>query len=163
MPLDKSILKKKVFGLPVPVLALGGGVVGVIAYRKYAGKQGAADTGGDTAADYSGGTGSGSGAGSGAAGGSAGDGGITGGAFNGPPPIIRLRQRIINRRVVVKRGRKGANQVRRRPVIVNRIIVNPRYPKRRISRPPAVSHTPPHRGPVATKTGPPGPGAPPHK
>lgn len=68
MPFDKTILKKKVFGLPVPVVALGAGVVGVILYRKFGAGKAAADTSNPdataTPSDYSqGSAGSGGGAG----------------------------------------------------------------------------------------------------
>jgi hypothetical protein len=60
-----SILKAKVFGLPAPIVAVGAGVVGVIAYRHFAGGGGAAGAAGAAAssspADYSGGTSGGDG------------------------------------------------------------------------------------------------------
>jgi hypothetical protein len=59
-----SILKAKVFGLPAPIVAVGAGVVGVIAYRHFAGGGGAAGATGaasSSPADYSGGTSTGDG------------------------------------------------------------------------------------------------------
>lgn len=132
MPLDKTILKKKIGPVPVPVAALGAGVLGVIAYRRYAAKKAAADPNADqSAADYSQGTGtSGSAADTpSGVGDSGGTGGAVGGAFSGPPPTIILRQPIRNITKIIRRPRTGG-PVRRRPLVVNRIIVNPRYPQR---------------------------------
>ena len=46
MPLDKNILHKKIAGIPVPVLAVGGGIAAIVLYRKFGG--GGAASGGAT-------------------------------------------------------------------------------------------------------------------
>ncbi len=178
MPIVKggkgNILKGKIFGLPVPVVAIGAGVVGVIAYRKFGGggassSQAGADTTGATPSDYSGGS---SGGGGGAADYSGGTGDMggpydqglggggyvsadtgAGGAFvpatqagTGQPSGFVLRKIIIRRP-----PRRGP-----RPKVVNRIVINNRAQRRR----PPVSHkvprgqTPPiiRRRPTAKRT-----------
>lgn len=142
-----SILKAKIFGLPAPVVALGAGVVGVIAYRKFAGGGGGggADSSGagTTPSDYSGGSpGGGGGAGdySGGTGeqGSSFDegGGVTGGGgfITGPGPgaggaFVPATQapgvspqpvRLFSTVVIRPRAKKGQ---KRRPAVVNRLVV----------------------------------------
>lgn len=148
MPLPtkfRALMKKKVAGIPVPVLAAGAGVVGVLAYRRYAGG-GATSSGGafgDTgsgdagsAAGYSGGT-AGGGGGEESFGGGGGGGDFTigpGGAFipetagvAATAPIIRNVTRIIKRQRI-KIGKKVV--YRRKPgrkpriVVQNRVVVN---------------------------------------
>jgi hypothetical protein len=138
MPLDKNILKKKVFGIPVPILAVGAGVVGVIAYRKFgAGKSSSTSDGSATASDYSGGSaGSGGSAsdysggtgdygssadlGLGAGGGASYD--IGGGAYLPATNAGPLGgQPIVNKFIHITRPRRGRA---RRPTIVNKTVLN---------------------------------------
>ena len=148
MPIDKNILKKKVFGIPVPIVALGAGVVGVIAFKKFGGGGGAAATdstatpsayssgsagSGGEASDYSGGTGDyGSSAdmGLGSGGGASYD--VGGGAYLpatnagtlGGQPIVNKVTKIFR---PVKRGRRIS--------IINRVVINPKAIQKNKRRP----------------------------
>jgi hypothetical protein len=153
VPLDKNILKKKVFGIPVPIVALGAGVVGVIAFKKFGGGGAASSTAdgaatpadysggsagsGGSASDYSGGTGDyGSSADMGLGSGGGGTYDVGGGAFLPAAPGGGLGlQPIINKTVKifrpVKRGRKIS--------IINKVVVNPKAISKN-QRPPNVVH-----------------------
>lgn len=142
MPLDKNILKKKVFGIPVPIVALGAGVVGVIAFKKFGGggggggaadsaatpadySQGAAGAGG-SASDYSGGTGDvGSSADLGLGGG--GGGGYANGGGGGFLPATDAGgiggQPIVNKVVRIIRPVRHVRRVK----LVNKVVINPRW------------------------------------
>lgn len=140
MPLDKNILKKKIFGIPVPIVAVGAGVAGVIAYRKF-GAGGGSSTSSDGAAtpsDYSGGTAGSGGSASDYSGGSGDYGssadlglGSGGGASYGSGGGAYLPatdsgqiggQQIVNRVVRIIRPAARGRRIR----IVNRVVINPR-------------------------------------
>lgn len=148
---DKTILKQKIGKVPVPVVAIGLGVVAVIAYRKFggggaAGASGSSSSGGtggnpagltdsgDTGgpADYSSGS---AGGGSVASGGGGGAepvdfSGYSGGAFVPAATLGTLQQPIVQVARVIKKfkvtkivnPRKPGN--RRRPTVINRIVIN---------------------------------------
>ena len=146
MPLDKNILKKKVFGVPVPILAVGAGVVGVIAFKKFGGGGGGSttdDTGQSASpADYSGGSAGGGGAASDYSGGGGSVGGAydtgygsagsgtydpTGGAFLPATDAGGLApSTIINKTVKIIRRPARNNHRRRRPVVINKTVINKR-------------------------------------
>lgn len=143
MPLDKNILKKKIFGVPVPIIAVGAGVVGVIAYRKFGGGGGGDGAGADgaaTPADYSGGSAGSGGSASDYSGGTgdygsgadlglgSGGGGFTlgGGGEGGFLPATDAGglglQPIINKTIrIIRPASRG-----RRIKIINRVVVNPK-------------------------------------
>ena len=173
MPLDKTILKKKVFGIPVPILAVGAGVVGVIAYRKFgAGKAAAGDTtgtqtpadysgggasSGGSASDYSGGTGDyGSSADMGLGGGGGGGYVAGGGAYLPATDSGQIGgQQIVNRIVRIIRPAARGRRIR----IVNRTTVNVNAVPRNRRRPnvvhgdqrvPSPTHDPRRNGGAAT-------------
>ena len=136
MPIDRAILKKKVFGIPVPVLAIGGGVLGIYAYKKYAANKAAAapvdpnatsttatDPNAATPSDYS----------SGAAGGGGGYSDPYGGAMVPATNVggLGLQPIVNNITKIVKRPRNG--RPHRRPMLISKTIVNKKFapPSRR--------------------------------
>lgn len=145
---DKTILKQKIGKVPVPVVVVGGGVLAVLAYRRWggggAGGSGSAaglsdtgDTGGPT--DYSGGS-----AGGGQVASGGGDpidfSGYSAGAFVPAATMGTAQQPIIQRARWVPTWRPTwkptwkpphPQRPRRRPLIVNRIVINNKaFPQR---------------------------------
>jgi hypothetical protein len=147
LKLDKTILKKKIAGIPVPIVAAGAGVVGIIAYRHFAGggASGSAsnasgagpDTSGQSPADYSGGTGD---SGQVASGGGGGYGdpasfeGYTGGPFvpaatmgTAQQPIVQIAKWIPKWKPTwTPKWKPPGSRPRRRPLVVNKIVINNR-------------------------------------
>lgn len=90
----KGVMGSKVLGLPLPVVAVGGGVVGYILYKRRAG----ASADGGNASDAGSGTAPAT-AGGGYDGGYSGGGGAGGGAYGGGVPVII--------QIVTGKGRRG--------------------------------------------------------
>jgi hypothetical protein len=138
MALDATILKRKVFGIPVPILAVGAGVVGIIAFRRFGGGA-SKDSVASDAADYqeqvSGGQGSiASGGGSGGGGSFVPATSDTGGLY--PQGLVNIRA-VIRRRVFVNKRVRVNRQVREiryrpgrggksRTTVRSRTITNPK-------------------------------------
>lgn len=161
MKLDKNVLKKKIAGLPVPLVAVAAGGVAWIIWKRH---QAAAGSGVDpgTAADYSGGTAdagspatSGGGGSAGGAGDASGTSSSTDNAY--PQPITNNITKIFKKGAITKVFRRGG---RGRPVVRNRITVNVRNnsPNRvvRPMRKQQAKHKPPPKlrpGPIMYRKG----------
>jgi hypothetical protein len=150
LKLDKTILKKKIAGVPVPIVAAGAGVVGIIAYRHFAGGGAGAsgadpnalaagpDTSGQSPADYSGGTGDAGQVASGGGGGGYGDPasfeGYSGGPFvptatlgTAQQPIVQIAKWIPKWTPTwTPKWKPPGGRPRRRPTIINKIVINNR-------------------------------------
>lgn len=156
---DKNILKKKVMGLPVPLVAVAAGGVAWIIWKRHQAAGGSVAPG--TAADYSGGTadaGSPATSGGGGSAGGAGDAGGTSSSTDNayPQPITNNITKIFRRGSITKIFRRGG---RGRPVVRNRITVNVRNNSpNRIVRPmrKQQAHKPPPKlrpGPIMYRKG----------